>query len=186
MTSEPRKRRVWLRLSIATGNAIQFATLLLGCFLLLAAGRARFTGLAVSEMLAGLLLIYLGCHAIAHWGVGRSLGIHFCSYTVGGTGNPRAWPVGLRWLMEHVPFFGVQTDRASMERAKPVAKAIMWSAGVTSSAVVPTLAAFWAWRSEIRMGKAVFLITLIWSVGTVVANLSPGGDYFKARTALKS
>src|SRR5438132_13026232 len=36
---------------------------------------------------------------------------------------------------EHLPFFGVQTEKASMQSASPIAKAIMWSAGVTSSAV---------------------------------------------------
>jgi hypothetical protein len=89
--------------------------------------------------------------------------------------------------MEHVPFFGVQTDRASMERASPAAKAAMWAAGGTSSAALPTLAAFWSWHAPIRMGSVVFLFLLIWSVGTVIANLTgPSGDYFKARTALKS
>jgi hypothetical protein len=185
MTSDLPKRLVWIRLSIPAGNAIQLAGLVFGCLLLLAA-RARATRVAVTEMLAGLLLIYLSCHAIAHWLVGRALGIRFRSYTVGGTANPQGWPFGLRWLMERLPFFGVLTDRASMERASPVAKAAMWSAGVTSSAVLPTRAAFWAWRSAIPAGKAVFLFTLIWSVGTVLGNISrPSGDYFKARMAMK-
>ena len=185
-TLDRQERRVWLRLTIASGNAVQLAGFFLGCFALLAAANARFANLAVTEMLAGLFLIYLSCHAIAHWLVGRLVGIRFRSYTLGGTGNPRAWPVGFRWLMEHVPFFGVQTDTASMDAASPVAKAVMWSAGVTSSAVLPTLGALWAWHSEIRAGKAVFLFMLIWSVGTVIANLfGPGGDYFKARTAAK-
>jgi hypothetical protein len=187
MTSDLPKRRIWTRLSVATGNALQIAGLTVGCLLLLAAGRARVTGVAVTEMLAGLFLIYLSCHAIAHWLVGRLLGIRFRSYTVGGTANPQGWPVGLRWLMEHVPFFGVQTDRPSIESASPIARATMWSAGVTSSAALPTLAAFWAWQSRIPTGKAVFLFTLIWSVGTVLGNISrPSGDYFKARMAMKS
>jgi hypothetical protein len=187
MTFDPPKRRVWIRLPIAAGNAIQIAGLVSGCLLLVAAARARVPSLAVTEMLAGLLLIYLSCHAIAHWFVGRALGIRFRSYTVGGTANPQGWPVGLRWLMEHLPFFGVLTDKPSLQSASPSAKAAMWSAGVTSSAVLPTLAAFWAWRSAIPMGKAVFVFTLIWSVGTLLANTSrPSGDYFKARAALKT
>jgi hypothetical protein len=187
MTSDLPKRRIWTQLSIAAGNTVQIVGLVLGGLLLLAAARARVPSLAVTQMLAGLFLIYLSCHAIAHWLLGRALGIRFRFYTVGGTANPQGWPVGLRWLMEHVPFFGVQTDRASMEGANPVAKAAMWSAGVTSSAALPTLAAFWAWQSKIPRGKAVFLFALIWSVGTVLGNISrPSGDYFKARMAMKS
>jgi hypothetical protein len=138
-------------------------------------------------MLAALLAIYLSCHASAHWFVGSALGIRFRFYTLGGAADPHSWPVGLRLLMEHAPFFGVQSDKASMETAKPFAKAAIWSAGVTSSAVLPTLAAFWAWRSKIPAGKAAFVFMLIWSTGTVLGNIfRPTGDYFKARTALKS
>lgn len=187
MTSDLRQRRVWARPSIAAGNAFQCTGLLFGCVLLLAAARARIRSLAVAEMLAALLAVYLSCHAIAHWFVGRVFGIRFRFYTLGGAADPQNWPLGLRWLMEHAPFFGVQTDKASMETAKPLAKAAMWSAGVTSSALFPTLAAFWAWRTKIPAGKAVFVFMLIWSTGTVLANIfRPTGDYFKARTALKA
>jgi hypothetical protein len=166
---------------------IQCTGLVLGCGLLLAASGARIRSLAIAEMLAALLAIYLSCHASAHWFVGSALGIRFRFYTLGGAADPQSWPVGLRLLMEHAPFFGVQSDKASMETAKPFAKAAMWSAGVTSSAVLPTLAAFWAWRSKIPAGKAAFVFMLIWSTGTVLGNIfRPTGDYFKARTALKS
>jgi hypothetical protein len=83
-------------------------------------------------MVVGWVLLYFSCHAVAHWVVGRSLGIRFAFYTVGGTGNPEGWPAGLRWLFEHLPFFGVQTEKASMQKARPIARAITWSAGVTS------------------------------------------------------
>ena len=50
--------------------------------------------------------------------------IRFAFYTVGGTGNPEGWPAGLRWLFEHLPFLGVQTEKVSMQSASPMAKAI--------------------------------------------------------------
>ncbi|HST09531.1 MAG TPA: hypothetical protein VLL05_04085 [Terriglobales bacterium] len=187
MPSDLRQRRVFTRLSIAAGNAIQLAGLVAGWLLVLLAARARIKTVAVAEMLAGILLIYLSCHAIAHWFVGRVLGIRFRFYTVGGAGDPQSWPMGLRWLMAHAPFFGVQTDKASIETARPIAKAALWSAGVTSSAVLPTLAACWTRRAAIPGGKALFIFMLIWSTGTLVGNIfRPTGDFFKARMALKS
>ena len=99
-------------------------------YLALAAARsAHSTTGAVVAMVVGWVLLYFSCHAVAHWVVGRSLGIRFAFYTVGGTGNPEGWPAGLRWLFEHLPFFGVQTEKASMQKASPIARAIMWSAG---------------------------------------------------------
>ena len=96
---------------------------------------------------AAWLLLYFFCHGIAHWAVGRLLGIRFAFYTIGGIGNPDGYPAGMRWVFEHLPFFGVQTDRGSMQNASLIAKALMWSAGVTSSAVVPTLSTVCAWRA---------------------------------------
>ena len=136
-------------------------------------------------MIAGWVLLYFCCHAIAHWVVGRIVGIRFAFYTVGGTGNPEGYPAGVRWLFEHLPFFGVQTEKASMQNASPIARAIMWSAGVTSSAVVPTLGALWAWRSGVPRGKLFFLFALLWAAGTLASNwTSRTGDYSKARRAL--
>jgi hypothetical protein len=179
------KRKIFGRLSIVAGNSVQIAGLV-GAYLALAAARsAHSIAAAVTAMVVGWILLYFCCHAIAHWMVGRILGIRFAFYTVGGTGNPEGWPAGLRWLFEHLPFFGVQTEKTSMQTASPVARAMMWSAGVTSSAVVPSLGAFWAWRSHVPGSKLFLLFALGWAAGTLASNwTSRAGDYSKARRAL--
>jgi hypothetical protein len=136
-------------------------------------------------MVAAWLLLYFFCHGIAHWAVGRLLGIRFAFYTVGGTDHPAGYPIGLRWLFEHLPFFGVQTEKASMQKASPMAKAIMWSAGVTSSAVVPTLSAFYSWNAGIPGSKPFLLFAVFWAGGVLASNwTNRTGDYAKARRAL--
>jgi len=113
------------------------------------------------------------------------VGIHFAFYTIGGTGNPEGYPGGLRWVFEHLPFFGVQTEKASMQAATPVAKAIMWCAGVTSSAVVPTLAAVYAWTSRVPGSRPFLFFAIVWAVATLASNwTSRTGDFSKARRAL--
>jgi hypothetical protein len=182
--SSPR-RKIFGRLSIITGNAVQIAGLIGACLALAAARSAGSTASAVVDMAVGWVLLYFCCHGIAHWIAGRILGIRFAFYTVGGTGNPEGWPPGLRWVFEHLPFLGVQTEKASMQQASPMARAIMWSAGVTSSAVIPSLGAFWAWRSGVPWGRWFFLVALFWAAGTLASNwTSHGGDYSKARRAL--
>ena len=179
------RRKIFGRLSITAGNALQISGIMAACLALAVAQSAHSTTGAVVAMFVGWVLLYFCCHAIAHWVVGRILGIRFAFYTVGGTGNPEGWPAGLRWLFEHLPFFGVQTEKASMQKASPIARAIMWSAGVTSSAVVPTLGALWAWRSGVPWSKLFFLVALFWAVGTLASNwTSRAGDYSKARRAL--
>jgi len=82
------KRRVFARLSIAVGNALQTAGILAACFALRASQSAHSTAIAVIAMLLAWVLLYFSSHAIAHWLVGRFVGIRFLFYTVGGTGNP--------------------------------------------------------------------------------------------------
>jgi hypothetical protein len=179
------RRKIFCRLSIRVGNSVQLAGLVAAYLALATAPSAHSTTAAVVAMVVGWVLLYFSCHAIAHCLVGRILGIRFAFYTVGGTGNPEGWPAGLRWLFEHLPFLGVQTEKASRQSASPIAKAIMWSAGVTSSAVIPTLGALWAWRSGVPWSKLFFLVALFWAVGTLASTwTSRTGDYCKARCAL--
>jgi hypothetical protein len=180
------QRRVFARLSIATGNAVQAGAILAAYFSLRVSQSAHSSATAVSTMLLAWVLLYFSCHAIAHWLVGRVVGIRFLHYTVGGTANPSGWPPGLRQIFEHFPFFGVQTEKASMQKVSPTAIALMWSAGVTSSAVIPTVAMFWAWRSGIPGSRLFFLFAIFWALGTLASNwTSRTGDFSKAKRALR-
>jgi hypothetical protein len=183
------QRKLFSRLSIVAGNTLQIAGLATACAALALAKSAAAKPAAIGAimMIASWTLLYFFCHGIAHWAVGRILGIRFAFYTVGGTGNPEGYPPGMRWVFEHLPFFGVQTDKASMQKASPRAKAIMWSAGVTSSAVVPTLGALCAWRSSVPGSKLFLIFAVFWAIGTLASNWrSRTGDYSKARRALHS
>jgi hypothetical protein len=179
------KRSVFARVSIIAGNTLQIAGITAACLALAAARSANSKGAAIVAMVTAWVLLYFFCHGIAHWAVGRLLGIRFAFYTIGGTGNPEGYPTGLRWVFEHLPFFGVQTDKISMQKASPMAKAIMWSAGVTSSAVVPTVGVICACRSGVPGSKLFLIFAVIWAIATLASNwTSRTGDYSKARRAL--
>ena len=186
-SAPPQRRKIFVRLSIFAGNAWQLAGMAVACILLWLARSQDWqpAAIAAGMMIASWVLFYFFCHGIAHWAMGRLLGIRFAFYTVGGTGNPAGYPAGLRWIFEHLPFFGVQTEKASMQKASPMSKAIMWSAGVTSSAVVPTLSALYAWHARIPGGKLFTIFAVGWAIGTLSSNWrSPTGDFAKARRAL--
>jgi hypothetical protein len=186
-SNSPPQRKIFTRLSIVAGNTIQIAGLAAACAALALARSATSKPAAIIAMLAAWLLLYFFCHGIAHWAIGRILGIRFAFYTIGGTGNPEGYPAGMRWVFEHLPFFGVQTEKASMQKASPTSKAIMWSTGVTSSAVVPTLSAFCAWRASVPGSKPFLIFAVFWAIGTLASNWrSRTGDYSKARRALLS
>src|SRR2546425_2068358 len=181
----PVKKKFSGPFSIPSGTALQITGIVAACLALAAARPAPTKPAAIIAMVAAWVLLYFFCHGIAHWAVGRLLGIRFAFYTVGGTGNPEGYPAGMSWVFEHLPFFGVQTEKASMQKASPMAKAIMWSAGVTSSAVVPTLGVLCAWRSGVPGSKLFLIFAVIWAIATLASNwTSRTGDYSKARRAL--
>jgi hypothetical protein len=186
-SAPPPKRRIFSRLSIAAGNTLQIAGVLAACAALAVARSTHVKIVPMFAMIAAWVLLYFFCHGIAHWLVGRMVGIRFAFYSVGGTGNPEGYPAGLRWIFEHLPFFGVQTEKSSMQKASPGAKAVMWCAGVTSSAVVPTLSAVCAWSAHVP-GSNVFLIFAVgWAIGTLSSNWrSRTGDFAKAKRALSA
>ena len=180
-------RKIFARLPIALGNGIQLAGLAAALLALAAARTAHSPKTSILFTIVAWVLLYFCCHAIAHWLVGRVVGIRFAFYTVGGTGNPEGWPRGIRWLFEHLPFFGVQTEKASMQSSTPTARAIMWCAGVTSSAVIPALGVLWAWRVGIPGSKLFFLVAVGWAIGTLASNWrSRTGDFSKAGRALSA
>ncbi len=178
-------RIIFGRMSIITGNIVQLAGLCGAIFLLHKAHIAHSRIALLLALCGAWVLLYFCCHAISHWVVGRILGIRFVFYTVGGTANPSGWPRGLRWIFEHLPFFGVQTEKASMEAAASLAKAIMWCAGVTSSAIIPTLGILWAWHNGVPSANVAVWIALGWTGATLISNwTSTAGDFAKARRAL--
>jgi len=180
------QRRIFGRLSIVVGNIIQIVGMSAAlAALALAQSYSKLPVFAALIMIVAWLLAYFFCHGIAHWVAGRLFGIRFAFYTIGGSGNPEGYPDGLRWVFAHLPFFGVQTVKASMQKATAASKAIMWSAGVTSSAAFPTLIAVCAWRARIPGSKLFLVFALFWAIGTLSSNWrSQTGDYAKARRAL--
>ena len=172
------------RLSIAAGNVTQGAMLLGGVGLLTASAGNSAAWLRLAAMLGGYLLVYFSTHAAAHWLVGRLLGIAFTHYTIGGSTHAGAYPPGLRQVFARLPFFAVHADRASLRAASPVAQAMMFGAGMTSSVILCTLAALWCAVGGAPGGAALLLANLAWFAGALVAEARTRGDYAKASDAL--
>lgn len=187
-TALPPRPPFWARMSIPAGNLLQVAGLVLGVGILYAdGGIAAGAGIRILLMLVGWLLIYICCHALAHWLVGRLVGIEFRGYGLRGTDHPENYPPGLRQLMSLLPTFTVLTRKESMLQAKPVAKALMFSAGESSTAICSTVAAWYAWNLGIPGGEILFWFVLIFNLfSTIVTAIVPRGDYAKAWRALHS
>jgi hypothetical protein len=185
----PPRPPFWLTLSIPAGNLIQVAGLLLGAAILYWDAHIPQAPVVIRVllMLVGFLLIYICCHSLGHYVVGRLVGIRFRKYGVRGTDHPQDYPPGFRQMMSALPTFSAITEKDSMAQASPQAKALMFAAGETSSNVCSILAGLYAWRSGIPGGLALFIFAVIFAIGaSYTTAVKPRGDYAKALHALKN
>ena len=117
--------------------------------------------------------------------MGRLVGIEFQGYGLRGTDHPEAYSGVMRSIMTALPAFTVMTKKASMQQARPWAKALMFAAGETSTAICSILAGFYAWQRGIPGGLILFSVMVVFNLmSTVVTARIPRGDYYKARRAL--
>ena len=185
ITSRPMPK-LWFRVPVAAGTAIQAAGVATGAALLGLAGAVQSQrGAALALMAAGWMAIYLCSHAVAHVAVGRAVGIRFRSYGVRGTDHPENYPPVVRQVMSALPMWSALTDRDSMRAASGRAKAAMFAAGETSTSLCSLLASTYAAHAGLPKGHALLVGTVLWTVAsTITVTVLPKGDYAKALRAL--
>ncbi len=177
----------WMKLSVAAGNILQLAGIAAGGLVECAAARVVTAGwLRVILMVAGWLMVYICCHSLAHWIVGRLVGIRFRGYGVRGTDHPEELGAVLRAVLTRLPMFTAISEKESMAKASPIAKALMFAAGETSTIVSVLLTGIYAWRNHLPGGLLWLIIPALMSLDAVFSTTRmPRGDYAKALRALR-
>jgi hypothetical protein len=113
----PSRPPFWFKLSIRMGNLVQVDGLILGSVLLIMAAHSQSPAvIRIVLMILGWFVIYICCHAIAHWVVGLLGRIRFEGYGVRGTDHPENYPPGLRQMMSVLPTFTVMSEKTSMKK----------------------------------------------------------------------
>lgn len=178
----------WFRMSVNAGNVAQVAGLLIGAGLLYWAAHSQLSAVVlVVLMILSWLIIYICAHSLGHYVVGRLVGIRFKGYGLRGTDHPESYPSWMRPLMAATPFFTVITDKGSMAKASPIAKALMFAAGETSTSVCALAVALYALRHDLPGAGVLLVVTILWVLSaTYTTAIGPKGDYYKALHALRT
>ena len=118
---------------------------------------------------AGILSVSL--HDLAHWAVGRLVGIRFTSYFFGGPFPPRP---------------GIKTDYATYLRAAPEERAMMHASGAIASKVAPFISlAFWP-ASDAPAWAAWAIVAIgVGQIATDVLFSTKSSDWKKVRRERK-
>jgi hypothetical protein len=184
MTAVTTRRPLWFKATVAQGTLAQAVAVMVALGLLVVARRSDLPDtLRLIVAIGGTVLIYLNTHAVAHWAVGRALGICFTGYGVGGTDKAHRYPPPLRQLMTHAPFWvAITRDR---DKDPPWRRAVMTASGQTST-IVTTLAAAAYLRAAAPGGRALFAVVASWlAVATAFAVALPEGEFRRAARLLR-
>lgn len=124
---------VKLRLPVWFGNLLLLVGTLAGAAAVVVALRTSNATLAGLALLVAAVAWSVSLHCLAHWAVGRLVGIRFSSYFFGGPFPPRP---------------GLKTDYATYLRAAAGERAWMHASGALATKAAPFIAlAFW-WSTD--------------------------------------
>ncbi len=125
--------RVHPRFPVWLGNlALLVGTFVGGMALVVAMNVAEPTTAGLALVVAALVWS-VSVHDLAHWAVGRLVGIRFLCYFFGGPFPPRP---------------GLKTDYATYLRAEPATRAWMHASGALATKVAPFVALGFWWSTE--------------------------------------
>ena len=163
---------VKLRVPAAAGTAILAGASAAGvAALVLAEGiDNRFVRSVV--FLGALGALEVGTHSLAHWAVGRAMGMRFTYYVLGGPPPPRP---------------GAKLDYATYLRVPPTQRAIMHASGAVVTKILP-FALIPAARSLDLPDWVIYLLVLI-GIGQVVTDVllsTKSSDWKKVKRELKA
>lgn len=125
--------RVRLRAPVWLGNLVLALGTALGGLAVVVAMRASEPTIAGAALVAAAVIWSVSVHCLAHWAVGRLVGIRFLAYTLGGPFPPRP---------------GLKIDYASYLRTPPGARAWMHASGALATKAAPFVALGFWWATD--------------------------------------
>lgn len=174
-----------LKLSLWAGNVLQISGLVACVLLAVFSAQLDSWVLQFISVFVAWSLSILCSHCLTHYIVGRIVGIKFTHYFLGRSGVARLNLPLLSLAASKVPILVIKTDKESLSRTGPRAKASMFASGAIVSNLAPIL------LLAILSGKVRGLYVLLFS-GLTLANIlftlyfSPkGGDGMRAMRSLK-
>ncbi len=127
------------RLSTTTGVTIGLAGTLLGFLILLLVPYLGNVYLQVLILLGSFALLTYFSHCLAHFIVGRVVGLKFGHYVFGGSSITKTSSQTIRSLDHLFPRLGIRLTRESRKNATHSQRSIMFASGVTASTLLPLI-----------------------------------------------
>lgn len=168
------------RLPVWLGNTIEILGLFFGILLISLFDHSPYE-LQIIALFVSWFCFWYFSHCLAHYIVGKALGLRFKYYFVGKSSITKL-NSPLNPLFKNFPVLGIKVDSETLKGLSKNKKFVFYSSGAIASMLTPAICLIPA----LRMGETIFGFMLLLTVGNVLLTLifSPKvGDLFRARNS---
>jgi hypothetical protein len=127
------------------------------------------------------LMLWYFPHSLAHFAVGRFVGIRFSHYYLSVSGMSRIDNSFLAWSGKLMPMLGVKIVRSSLNDVTPRRRVAMYSSGVIVSLLAPLLCVYTAFSIAEYLSALLLFTALIGNGLFTIYFSSKVGDLSRAK-----
>ncbi len=173
-----------LRIGLAAGNLVSLVGVATAYMLLFFVASLPFTGGRFLVGFTSFTLLWFFTHDLAHYVVGRVLGIRFSHYYLG-LSNVVRLSIVPKQLKTLPVVLGIKIDKRN-SKASPLGYAAMYSAGPLASMLTPlTVPAIILYNNPASLAGQLLLIMAVANIGFTSVFSPKAGCFAKALKALK-
>lgn len=167
------------------GNLVEIAGILFALYLIVMAPEVTLVPLKLILYLVAWVCLLFFPHSLAHYAVGKLVGVRFRYYSFGKSSVYKLRIPLLSIIASRSPVFTLRVDRGSLQSLSRGGRIAMFSSGAVASMVLPFLVAFASFR-DLPMVFSIFLLLLSAANLVFDSYFSPkAGDVSRAISAAK-
>jgi hypothetical protein len=129
------------RIPLLLGNGIEVLGIVVGVYLLVASSDINIIPLRFLIYLLSWVCLFFFPHCIAHFVVGRLVGVRFTHYVLGKSSMSKLRLPVISTFASAIPLLTLKIDRGSLRSVGPGARAVMFASSAVVSMILPFLAA---------------------------------------------
>jgi len=172
--------RNFRRLSLAQGSSLCTVGVLVGLALLVAAPRIKLFPIDALFLLVAWFCFWFFSHDLAHYIVGRIVGVGFRYYFLGRSTITRLSLPIVSNLLRMFPVLGLKIDKSSLNSISPNKVRAMYASGATSSMLLPWIVIPTGFAIGLPVGILITILTMA-NVGFTLYFSPQVGDLHHAR-----
>lgn len=173
------------RIPLWAGNSIEVIGIFLGAMMLYLVDFLYNPLLRLLGLFVSWLCFWYFTHCLAHYVVGRALGVNFLYYYIGRSSLVKLNLKSISFLMNFVPVLGIKIDKSSFKNVSRHRKAATYASGALASMLTPLIPFIY---SAIYLDIFTTLAFGVITFGNIIFTLyfsSKIGDLFRARKSLR-